>query len=458
MESDRQTVLLVDDDEATQRLLTQILAGDYEVLSAKSGDEGLAMAAIERPDIILLDVLLEDIDGYEICRALKAEPITRGIPVLFLSAISSDADETRAFEVGAVDFIAKPFGRRTVRARVRTHLELRRQQQLSDAMIGTLPGVFCLFNERGRPVRWNENLESISGYGPQEIAARTPLDFFDEGSLPLLRATIGEVSQAGRASAEVVLRTKHHEAIPLLTTWQQMTTGSESFLVVLGFDITERKLAEERLRAAHDEKVALLREVHHRVKNNMQVITSLLRLQARAVTDPELRESLNDSQNRVLAMSLVHETLYKSGTLARVDLGEFLAKLTRALMQTYGGVAARVRTSVETNGVTIALHQATPIGLVLNELLTNSLKYAFPASRQGFISVRAEMAEEGPVTLLVADDGIGFPAGKALRPVTTLGLQLVVDLVERQLGGAVELVDGPGAQFRLTFPAGVAQK
>ncbi len=214
-------------------------------------------------------------------------------------------------------------------------------------------------------------------------------------------------------------------------------------------DITERKLAEEKIKASLAEKELLLKEVHHRVKNNMQVISSLLKLGAGAVKNKEDAVVFKDSQDRIKSMALVYNKLYQAEDLAHIDFGEYVRDLIRNLVPSYKAVSGKVTTSVEGGGVSLGVVQAIPCGLIINELLTNSLKYAFPKGRGG--EIRVSIGEsEGEVELMVSDDGVGIPASLDLADSKTLGLHLVGNLVE-QLGGKIELDRTAGTRFRITF-------
>lgn len=217
----------------------------------------------------------------------------------------------------------------------------------------------------------------------------------------------------------------------------------------------ERRVAErtEALHAALDEQQALLREVTHRVKNNLEVINSLLSLQAAEVTDARARQALTEAGQRVRAIGLVHRLLYEAPRLAQVDLGRFAEELAQALVASYG-VGERVRVAVSGERLATTVEQAVPLGLILNELLTNALKHAFPEERTGCIGLRMD-ADAGVLEL--ADDGIGLPAAVDVEHPRTLGLQVVQALV-RQVGGTLRVLPRPeqgpepGTRYRLQVP------
>ena len=216
-------------------------------------------------------------------------------------------------------------------------------------------------------------------------------------------------------------------------------------------DITERKRAEEALRDLLREKDSLLKEVHHRVKNNLQVISSLIRLQATQVNHPVAQAALRDMQNRIGSMALLHETLYQSESFARVDLAAYLRSLCSQLFHSLVADPKSIQLRVDVASVDLDVNQAVPCGLLVNELVSNSLKHAFPQGGGGEIRVEFHPVDGGPaVRLRVADNGVGLPADFDLRQARSLGLQLVSDLVG-QLQGRLEIGRGPGAVFEVVF-------
>jgi PAS domain S-box-containing protein len=216
-------------------------------------------------------------------------------------------------------------------------------------------------------------------------------------------------------------------------------------------DITERKKADDRIRESLREKEALLREVHHRVKNNLQVVTSLLRLEAGRSTQTDTKAVLKEMQGRIHAMALLHEKLYRSGTFAAVDLGVYLKQLAtqafRALLTDPGAV----RLSLDLAAVQVEMDQAMPCGLLVNELISNCLKHGFPAGRTGEVRIELKPVDGGSqLCLRVSDTGVGLPADFDSKRGHSLGLQLVSDLT-RQIDGTLAVGPGPGAVFTVTF-------
>jgi two-component sensor histidine kinase len=213
-------------------------------------------------------------------------------------------------------------------------------------------------------------------------------------------------------------------------------------------DISQSVRQREALEASLKEKEVLLREIHHRVKNNLQVVSSLLSLQSGYVEDPRLRDMLQDSQNRIKSMSLVHEKLYQAGDLAQVNLADYLASLIEHFRLLYANKA--IRYDVATDPVMLSIDVAIPCALTAQELVTNALKHAFPGDRPGLIRVRLRRAD-GDGVLSIMDDGIGLPAGIDAQRAGSLGLALVRDLVQ-QVRGTAAMDRSGGTAWTITFP------
>lgn len=228
-------------------------------------------------------------------------------------------------------------------------------------------------------------------------------------------------------------------------------------------DETERREAEQQMRASLAEKQALLQEIHHRVKNNLQVITSLLSIQASRIENPQVAAVLADTENRVRAIAALHETLYSSQDLASIEFGSYLKQLVRDLVSFYSVDRKRLQVTVTTEDLVVDIGQAIPLGLIVNELVTNALKHAFPGDRRGTVQVelgyvrssidaeKGQTLDEGLGRLTVQDDGIGMPPGLKFDETRSMGLHLVNVLVE-QLRGTLELETAAGTRVTIEFP------
>jgi two-component sensor histidine kinase len=222
-------------------------------------------------------------------------------------------------------------------------------------------------------------------------------------------------------------------------------------MVGVARDITERKRTEERIRASLREKEVLLKEIHHRVKNNLQVISSLLSLQAEYLKDESMLKIMRESQNRVKSMALVHEKLYQSQNLASIEFGEYVRELVTQLSRSYGINPDLIRLNISTDAIDLAVDRAIPCGIIVNELVTNALKYAFPGGRHGSIDVLLHNLADGKIRLVIRDDGVGLPRDLELHNASSLGLTLVYMLADQVQGELAISRDGAGTEFSLTF-------
>lgn len=218
---------------------------------------------------------------------------------------------------------------------------------------------------------------------------------------------------------------------------------------ILADQIQERLSAEVKLTESLNEKEILLKEIHHRVKNNLQIISSLLSLQSSYIVDEVALSNFQESQARVRSMALIHEKLYQSDDLTLIDFADYLESLVSELSRSYRLNPMNVSIDLGIGDVMLDVDTAVPCGLIVNELVTNSLKYAFPNDKKGTIQVDFA-SEENQSTLVVKDDGIGIPENFDWRNTESLGMQLVNTLAS-QLGGSLELSDSPGTEFRVTF-------
>jgi PAS domain S-box-containing protein len=216
-------------------------------------------------------------------------------------------------------------------------------------------------------------------------------------------------------------------------------------------DISDRKHKEEHIQRALKEKDVLLGEIHHRVKNNLQIVHSLLGLQSTNITDEVVVGMLRESQNRIRSMALIHQTLYESKDFARVDFRNFLESLVPTLISSYGMGSERVALDLRSLEVLLPINTAIPCGLIVNEIIANSLKHAFPNDRSGKISIDLAQRDPNSVRLSVSDDGVGIPESQNLEDATTLGLQLVTMLVD-QLDGTLTIHRSNPTTFEICFP------
>lgn len=249
---------------------------------------------------------------------------------------------------------------------------------------------------------------------------------------------------------EVACQTRTGEHIQVEVSASEVPVAPDRHCVLaLLRDITSRKATEARILASLQEKEILLREIHHRVKNNLQVVSSLFDLQAARRNDPEVQAMLRECRNRVRSMAAIHESLYQAHDLTRIDLHRYVSGLVDELVGSFGA-ASRVAVQVDIDQVLLDVDQAIPCGLIVNELVSNALKYAFAEGRRGRLIVGVSVGDD-EVVLTVADDGPGLPPDLDVDDAPSLGLRLVHSLVG-QLRGRLDVARGRGASFAIAFP------
>ena len=226
--------------------------------------------------------------------------------------------------------------------------------------------------------------------------------------------------------------------------------GRITHRIIVARDITERRKAEEQIKASLREKEVLLQEIHHRVKNNLQIVSSLLNLQSSYIKDKKYANMFKESRNRIQTMALIHEKLYKSENLAEIDFREYVRTLISVLFHSHGVTTHKVEPKIEIEDVLLSVDTAIPCGLIINELVSNCLKHAFPGDRKGEITIGLR-AVNGALELLVSDNGVGLPDDIDFKNTETLGLRLVTILAEDQLKGKILVDRRNGTAFRITF-------
>lgn len=336
---------------------------------------------------------------------------------------------------------------------------LQETQRLIQTVADTAPVILYIYDlVEQRTIYINHKIWDVVGYTVDEIQAMgtTLMDVLlhpdDLAQLPTWYAQWHGVQVGEILQREYRLRTRQGEwrfFQSQETLFAQTLDGHPQQILGAALDISDRKYMQQ-LQAALQEKDVLFKEVHHRVKNNLQIIYSLLRLQSRQVQNPQLSTILLDSQNRIKSIALIHEKLYRSDDLSKIDLKNYILTLVASLFSSYKSDTDIVNLTTEIDQITLDIDTAILCGLIINELVSNSLKYAFPENRKGEIYITVSTNESDLITLIVQDNGIGLPERLDPAQVKTLGLSLVKDLVS-QLKGVITIERTQGTLFKLMF-------
>jgi PAS domain S-box-containing protein len=336
-------------------------------------------------------------------------------------------------------------------------VERKRAEGRFQAIVEAAPNAMVMVNQKGSITLVNSQAEVLFGYSRQELIGQPVVTLVPERLRcphPERRRSFfaGPQTRAMGVGRDLYGRRRDGSEFPVEIGLNPIETAEGPMVLSAIVDITERKRAEEHVLASLHEKEVLLKEIHHRVKNNLAVISSLFYLQSTYAHDDRAVQMFRDSQDRVRSMALVHESLYRSENLAEVDFGEYARSLAANLFRSYSLPQNNIHLKTDIQQVTLSIETAVPCGLILNELISNCLKHAFPSSRQGEIRLDLRVEAEGRCLLKVSDDGIGMPAGLDVMSTRSLGLRLVRSLTG-QIDGDIEFHnDHPGTEAQLSFP------
>jgi two-component sensor histidine kinase len=262
------------------------------------------------------------------------------------------------------------------------------------------------------------------------------------------RAIAGE-SISPHVEVEMIRKDGRHVPVELSMA-NLILHGRIAGRVGVARDITERRRVDAQIKASLQEKEVLLKEIHHRVKNNLQIISSLLNLQSKYIKDPHMLQMFHDSQSRIRSMALIHEILYQSRDIAQIDFPEYIKNLMIQVFRSYGEHSKEVTFEINVKNIMLDVDTAISCGLIINELVSNSLKHAFSNRRSGKIYIELSEKNENTLLLIVHDNGIGFPKDIELGAMDSLGLKLVIALTN-QISGSVELDKMNGTTFKILF-------
>ncbi|OPY25069.1 MAG: sensory histidine kinase AtoS [Methanobacterium sp. PtaU1.Bin242] len=299
---------------------------------------------------------------------------------------------------------------------------------------------------------WNHGAEEIYGYGEEEVLGKSisiliPPDCPDE-----LYRFLDKISKGEHVKHYETKRMRKDGRIIDISLTISPTLNADGDVIgasTIARDITQKKITEEALKKSLKDKEMLIKEIHHRVKNNLMIITSLLSLQSQYINDQESRTIFQESENRARSMAMIHEKLYQSGEGKTINFTEYIRSLGMELYRTYALNPSLIKLEMELDDAWLDVDTAIPMGLIFNELITNCLKHAFPDERTGKIWINFKKTDEGYV-LMVADDGVGLPEDFDLERSDSFGLKLV-NILTKQVEGQLQLDTSKGTSFTINF-------
>jgi len=321
------------------------------------------------------------------------------------------------------------------------------------ALFESDPDYTILLSLEGHLIDVNQAAINITGFTKDELVGKHFMDLkiFPEEELGLHLKRFMSLSKGENLApfeSRIYDANGEIRLIEVKQTFIKLDDKIEYILLICS-DITQRKKAEDEIRSSLNEKEVLLQEIHHRVKNNMQIISSLLNLQKRHVNEEESVNVLMESRNRVKSMAMIHEKLYQSGNLTNLKFSEYIPRLVSDLLYSYNIPQDQIKIVIKVEDVKLNIETAVPCGLIINELVSNIFKHAYPGGREGKLEISLKKHHDN-YELIICDEGIGFPEELDFKKTETLGLQLVNNLVE-QLDGEINLDQSQGTEFKITF-------
>lgn len=323
-------------------------------------------------------------------------------------------------------------------------------KEYADKILSSMNDSLIVVSPDGHIQTVNDVTCEMLGYKEEELIYKPIEKIFDEESLSEKSEIDDLFKERFIRGVEKTYQTKDGRKILVLFSSSIMRDGNRiQGIVCVARDITERKQIEEARK-----KELLLKEIHHRIKNNLQIVSTLLDLQAKYLKDEQTVMMFKESQNRIRSMAFIHEKLYMSKDLERIDFAEYINDLTGNLLRSYGVNSKAIKLKINVSDVLLSIDTAVPCGLIINELVSNSLKYAFPAGREGEVRIDFHSDDnDDRFILIISDDGIGFPEDLDFQNTKSLGLKLVNTLARQQLKGTMDLNRNGGTEFKIVFTA-----
>jgi len=476
-------ILIIDDimdNLVSAKAIIKQFIPNSEVLISQSGLEGIDIARKEQPDTIILDIVMPRMDGYEVCSKLKKDELTKHIPVIMITAIKSDTKSMiKGLEVGADAFFTKPLEPFEISAQVNVMLRIKNAEDKLRADKKDLERQVILKTEKlqlsnellkqdikerklveqalkASELQLREIIEKnadgmiiTDDKGNIEFVNKVATVIFQRSSEELLKKTFGYPLVLHETTEIEIIN--NHEIVNIAEIrvaeikWQRQP----AFLISL-HDITQRKQSEKIIKKNLLEKETLLAEIHHRVKNNLQIIASLLKFQTQYIKDESLLDLFQNSISRVRSMAMIHQNLYDNNDFVNIDFEGYLQVLSKDLFSMYKVDSRNVKLNLDINNIMLDINVSVPISLIINELISNALKHAFPDNMKGTINVSAMINKEGETVIAIKDDGVGIPSNIDVFEPSTLGLRLV-HLLAKQLNAKIEKVNTKGTGISISF-------
>lgn len=341
--------------------------------------------------------------------------------------------------------------KREIASHIRTRQRLNSNQKYTRLLLDSSIDMICACDQEGRITEFNHAGQNTFGYSLMEVLAKDLSILYEDPEQ--YRAVRKIIEEDGNFLGEVKHAKKNGETFPAYISASVLKNerGENIGMMSISRDITRIKETEEQLKRSVHDKEILIKEIHHRVKNNMQVISSILKLQSAYVKDKKTVELLDECRNRIASMAFIHATLYMTKDFTNINFADYVTNISSNLHQSYVSSDKKIALKVDVPSVFLHIDDAIPCGLIINELLTNSFKYAFNKKKKGTVGISVKVKKES-IILAIWDNGTGFPKKVDYKNTESLGLQLVISLTE-QLGGKIKLESraNEGTKFIIAF-------
>jgi PAS domain S-box-containing protein len=453
---DSRRVLVVEDDEATAELMRRALErAGYSVHIAsgvQAGLKALCDSQTESFDALLLDYRLPDGEPWEVADA--AQNRAPDVPVIFVTGMSDELVVIEALHRGVAGYVKKTddfwlelpavLERVTLQRHIKGRLD--ETQAMMPAVVEDLRDLVAISNSDGKLVYLSHACLTLLGSNAEELVGRSWLEIAAPEDRNALQSAYNSLGES--ASQPINLRCRHKSGsvarMEARVSRVKFAASLPSMIVLTLHDVTKQREYEERLELALREKEVLLREIHHRVKNNLQVVQSLLKMRARLLPKGETRSAIESTVQRVFAMSLAHEHLYRMKDLERLSLAGYLRDLFSGVVASNSAQPDQIQLHLNAAEIPLSMDLAIPFGLLANELISNCFKHGFPHGRKGTVELSIHR-HKGVVRLTVSDNGVGLPKDFVLEACPSMGLKLASALAH-QLGGSLHFTSENGCR------------
>jgi len=477
----RRKILFVEDNKFDQSLFRQFvdkqgLPFDYKI--AESVADALSALKAGRFDILILDYVLGDGTAFDIINSISDTPF------IITTGMGDEDIAVKAMNMGAYYYLVKDSSLNylnSLPALIANAIDYREMEQMVKLYTGHLEELvrertveLLTANEYLSMILENlpvvvytrkaegdydityisSNVKDVTGYSPEDFTSNPGLwkSHIYPDDIQVVFANLSQILEKNNYRNDYRWLITNDKYRWFRDEFKLVKSPDGKSVHITGVlqDITERRQADEQIRASLREKGVLLSEVYHRVKNNLQTVSSLLSLQSRSIHDKQALEYFQETQNSIHSMAIIHEKLYCSKNFASVDFNDYVRDLTNYLFQAYGVDPAGIKLNIDIPDMSLNIDTAIPLGLIINELVSNCLKYAFRKRPEGEVYIQVYPDANASYNLIVRDNGAGFPKDMDFRKSESLGLKLITLLVQ-QLDGTIELNSNNGTEFKINF-------